>query len=777
MRAHVIRAVVFVGVLGWLSARDAFFVPADLVVSGRADLPWKGTLRWSTGDGFNAFEAKPVTSHPEPLAAGPHRLEVVRVGTKNAAAADAEVWVRGLDIEDEKVPARPVSLESATVSGTSVNAGGRVCLTSNGSSLTIEDTFTRATLHLERHPYSGTARVLLDGVAVAEVDLYAPLDKATFISLRLEHRFAPGPFTARWALPQAGLEGLRLEADEGSPWPDFTDARIISANGEVPLRVPGRDAEGHLVFTGFDAKTRTFHPGLLAMHLFLALLLAWLAGVITTLPARTGQASWRATARHLVLADRRWVFWAMLGASSLVFSTWLLGFWPGLMTGDSLDSWLQLKRMQFSNWNPFVYTLSVFALTRLWDSPAIIAVLQLLGTAALGAWVFSFVHREGLSLRWVLPFYGLFTLSIPVGVYTLLVWRDVPFCLLTVFWACLLFVLSVRRAQGRPVEWGWPTMVGLSAVLVYSSTVRHNGLVSLFLLPFLLLVSRLLPVRRVAQFFALSCALYAAVVWGLGGVIGAHRNTDYRIVSLSLQLNTWASVLGDRGGAYSDDPEADRRILEKFITREELQRVYNPLSVTALVYTSDNRLATLKPEEAEAIRRLYVQRMSENLHLFLAERTMMFLATLGFRNWGYSNNLPDRIFPPGGESLYYLHDAPKVRWLREAQDEVLRKSWKFQGLFAGSFLFWNAFVPLLLIIAAFLLYKWLPMTALSCAFVLTHAAALFFTVISNDFRYVYFLQLFAYFLVPMAALEWLLARRVRRDSSARTEALPQAGPA
>jgi hypothetical protein len=753
MRVNLVRGIVFLAVLGALTARDAHHVPSALVLEGQLERPWSGTLRWDSGGGFNDFELKPVSfpdSTPLPLA--PHRLQIVRDGTKHDASGGAEVWVRGIELDDGQAR-RALEVAALSTTGATVNSGGRICLTSDEATLRVDDTFSAATIQFDTHPYSGRARVLLDGQLYAVIDLYAPAEKASFTSVRFAQQFIPGPFAARIALPQAPLRGLRLDGVEALP---LTSARVVSANADVSLPTPGP------VFTGFDAKTRTFHPGLLTMHVLLAMLLAWLAGLVA------GVGDWRS----VFVDDRRWVFWSMFATSTVVFSTWLLAWWPGMLTLDSLDSWLQVKRLEFTNWNPFVYTLYVLALTRLWDSPAVIVLVQVVATAALGASVFFFLHRQGLRFRWVAPFFAVFTLSLPVGVYNLMVWRDVPFCLLTVFWACLLFGLAVRRARGRTFEPSWRVTLLLAGVLVFSSTVRHNGLVSLFAVPLLLAGGRLVGVARAARLFGVSAALYVALVWGVGTVIGAHRNTDYRLVSLSLQLNSWAALLEPRnavGGvsndAFSDDPEADRRVLEKFITREELERAYNPLTVTTLVYTSDNRLATLTQADADAIRRLYVRRMLENFHIFLAERTYLFFATLGFRNWGYANNLPQRVFPKDGESLYYLHDAPKVRWLRERQEALLEKTWRYEGLFKGAFLSWNAFVPLLVIVALFLLYKWLPMTALSCAFILTHALALFFTVISNDFRYVYFLQLFAYFVVPMAMLELTLRRQAQVKTS------------
>ena len=53
----------------------------------------------------------------------------------------------------------------------------------------------------------------------------------------------------------------------------------------------------------------------------------------------------------------------------------------------------------------------------------------------------------------VLPFYFLFITSIPIGLYTITLWKDIPFALLVVFWAFWFVKLvsrSKREGSGTP---------------------------------------------------------------------------------------------------------------------------------------------------------------------------------------------------------------------------------------------------------------------------------------------------------------------------------------
>jgi hypothetical protein len=761
--------LLFAGLFFGLALRHPHFVPAELVIAGEIDRPLRARLDWDSGSGFNAFESKEVV-----LATGAalrlrrHRLVVQRLGVRNPAARNGEVWITALEtrIGNER---RAVDLTTLAAPSGSVRTSGRICLTEDLAAVEYEGEFEALRLVLLRHPFSGTARVTVDGIEQDVVDLYAAEADAgplrMVISAPPDAAAGPGPFARKAALPQSRIQALALESLEHGRTLPVTAMTITSARRSLALPIAPGAATTRLVFADLPLVNRAWSPILLAIQAALALLLTWAALAVAGLRARLGCATWGETLRRVFVDERRWVFWAMFAASTSVFSLWLLGFWPGLMTRDSLNTWLDAKRLDFHNWNPFVHALYVLGLTQLYDSPAIIAIVQLLATAALGSGIFFFVHAHGVRFRWIAPFFLAFGLSVPVAVYNLLVWKDVPFCLLTVFWACCLYALAYRRRVGHPFVPGRTATVVLAASLVLLATIRHNGLPYLVVIPAMMLLGGLLPRRPLVEFVAFVLVLYVGLQYGVGTAIGAHRNTNYRIIGLSVELNPWAALLGDRVGYYSDDPAGDRRVLGAFMDPDTLVRTYNPLSVVPLVH-GDNRRAEISADETRAITRRFLRRAAENLHIVMAERAYLFFATLGFRTWGYASNLWDRDLPTeGAETLAVLRDAPRSATLRTLQRRILERSNGFRGLSGGSFLFWNAFVPLVPVVIVFLLYGWLPLTALACAVILVQVAVLFVTLIAADFRYVYFVQLFGYFLGPLLLLELQLIRAERRQGA------------
>ena len=74
----------------------------------------------------------------------------------------------------------------------------------------------------------------------------------------------------------------------------------------------------------------------------------------------------------------------------------------------------------------------------------------------------------------ILPFYFLFITSIPVGVYTITLWKDIPFALLVVFWAFWFVKLRFEKKEGVAL----PKRNGHSVPFVMAMGLfRYNGVV------------------------------------------------------------------------------------------------------------------------------------------------------------------------------------------------------------------------------------------------------------------------------------------------------------
>lgn len=156
----------------------------------------------------------------------------------------------------------------------------------------------------------------------------------------------------------------------------------------------------------------------------------------------------------------------------VVWALYLVAFWPALMSPDSIAQWDQVLKTSFSNNYPAFHTLTNWLITRIWLSPAAIAVVQIIALAC----VFSLTVHElglwGMGPRAKALVTAVFCLSPVNGMMVISLWKDIPYtcAILGLF----MVVLRAVRTEGRWLRTG-PGMVALWFALVLASLYRHNG--------------------------------------------------------------------------------------------------------------------------------------------------------------------------------------------------------------------------------------------------------------------------------------------------------------
>jgi hypothetical protein len=121
--------------------------------------------------------------------------------------------------------------------------------------------------------------------------------------------------------------------------------------------------------------------------------------------------------------------------------------WPAVMTSDSLDQWGQIHRGVFWDHHPLPHTLWEWLVTRLWDSPAAIAVAQFLWLAAMVGWLVSELAEWGVS-AWALVCLALAYALSPVNTaYSVTLWKDIPYG--AAMLGLVVALLRVLRTRGR----------------------------------------------------------------------------------------------------------------------------------------------------------------------------------------------------------------------------------------------------------------------------------------------------------------------------------------
>ncbi len=166
----------------------------------------------------------------------------------------------------------------------------------------------------------------------------------------------------------------------------------------------------------------------------------------------------------------------------LIWGFTLLVFWPGIMTNDSVGMWEQNLSGEYTDWQSAFYALVLAGLMKIWYSPALVSILQILIFSILVAWGLKTLEKHGVSriILWSISI--LFGISPINNLYGITLWRDIPYAL-AVLWLTIL-MLKIYLSKGEWVKglgWIWLAIAGFMIAIL-----RQNGVPVAFGLLFLL---------------------------------------------------------------------------------------------------------------------------------------------------------------------------------------------------------------------------------------------------------------------------------------------------
>jgi hypothetical protein len=184
-----------------------------------------------------------------------------------------------------------------------------------------------------------------------------------------------------------------------------------------------------------------------------------------------------------VLLPSRWEWFHYALPCIIVWSIFLLAFWPALLTYDSFELWRSVLNSHFIDAHSAFHEILVWLVTRLWCSPTWIAITQIVALAAAAGSCFAMLRSLGGS-RWLIWIACILFALLPFNcVWVITIWTDIPFSI--TFLAITLQIVSIVRSDGRWLaqSGSWIWMGALWALLVL---LKHNGFAVAFGLPFVL---------------------------------------------------------------------------------------------------------------------------------------------------------------------------------------------------------------------------------------------------------------------------------------------------
>ena len=170
------------------------------------------------------------------------------------------------------------------------------------------------------------------------------------------------------------------------------------------------------------------------------------------------------------------------------------------------------------------------------------------------------------------------------------------------------------------------------------------------------------------------------------------------------------------------------------------------------IYENKTLNKDISQYDLDKIKLLLIKRILENIPIFLSDRTHWFFSILQ-ESCICGNNLRYNDYI-NYINVFNLHYSPKIIFLSTIQEKILDKTLIYRGILEGRFIFANALWGFMIIIFIILLYHYLPVSSLSCSIPLYQIFFLFLLWSGNDFRYIYFIYLFSFFIIPLVLLEF-----------------------
>jgi len=565
-----------------------------------------------------------------------------------------------------------------------------------------------------------------------------------------------GSFKLSVDLPQLKISGLRVV---GAP-EELAKVKIDSAEavtGENRVNIPLHGAA--LEARGLNLENERLHLGLLLFQLALSTFLAWLVWVLLTRVLPEEKFSWRRLYERVFVEEGRYFFWLIFFGTTAVHSLWLLAYWPGATTNDSWSSLHDVLKLKFTDWHPYVYGLYLLALMQFYRSLASIAFFQIISTAAVGAWIFYYVWRQDVRWYWLLPFILLFVFSIPIGLFNIVLWKDVPFSVAVWLFSFLLYRVQIKLETEKQFVkipgWCFP-LLGLFFILLLHS--RHNGKVFYLFLPLLL-------VGRISRKHFASLLVFLATCFATLNVVIPNYFGMVKITGSAYhELRTVLAIMTHHN-FYSKDRKHDIEVVEKF-TGESWDRIRSLYPAQWFTISdfpgvvSKQMVQDGAPERGEFTKKFLSRLIMENMPIFLTARFFDFFHSIGLDSSDYSANTNyfenplqlqgNNLGPPG----VFLYGVSTAAWtpFPELTAEIKKiDSWsrEYDGLKSPSVLVWNLAIFYLLMLAVIFLEKGTSAIGLSTLPTFIVSAGIFVIGAGESWRYFYYVYLVGLFIVPM----------------------------
>ncbi len=165
-----------------------------------------------------------------------------------------------------------------------------------------------------------------------------------------------------------------------------------------------------------------------------------------------------------------------IASSAFCFTVWLfflLSFWPGISTVDSLNQFNQAITNHYTSWHPVFDTLNIRLLFLLHHSPATIAFYQIVVLSLIVGYGFYSINKY-LKVNKIVIFLSVIIVSLSLinGMMVIMIWKDVLYSSFVLLFAIFVFNIIISNGVWLNSKANL-IMLCISGSLI--SLYRYNG--------------------------------------------------------------------------------------------------------------------------------------------------------------------------------------------------------------------------------------------------------------------------------------------------------------
>ncbi len=327
---------------------------------------------------------------------------------------------------------------------------------------------------------------------------------------------------------------------------------------------------------------------------------------------------------HTERISKKWWLCAWL-LLAVLWTPYLLAYYPGLLSPDSFTSLLQVKNLKLLyNHVPIAYTLLIALFARIgWDAGdanfgiflfTVVQTLIMAGVLSYSAYWLRKKVRNRIAAAAILLFYGLNPI---VALYSMTMWKDVLYSAWIVLLCLFLFDMAMCRGEELKDK---KRLAQLGVLFLLISFGRNNGIYVAFFcwLSFLLFYK-----KAGKKLLAAEGSVILAILLIQGPVykeLGINQAGFAESVGIPLQQICYTVV---KDGL----PEGEEQeFLENIIPIEAIEKSYSPISVDNIKFHEQFNTVFFEQNKGGFIR-LYLKLLPSHFQSYVQA---YLLSTAGF---------------------------------------------------------------------------------------------------------------------------------------------------